>query len=374
VRILFGFAGGYGHFEPLSPIARAALRRRHDVLFTGKPAMVDVVRRFGFECRSTGDGTGSAMTERRPLQRFDHERERVAFAGAFPTGIARRRAAGVIAIASEWRPDVIVCDEIDYGSKLAAERLGVPCASVIVLAAGGFVDEAARDAGVAPVREELGLPESGVEPALVAAPLPPRFRDPAQPLPRSTLWAQPAVLDPTAPVDPSPVPNGCVYVTLGTEFNRESGDLFERVLAGVRDLERPVLVSVGHGVDPAELGPRPAHVRVERYVSQSTVLPRAALIVSHGGSGSVIGALACGVPSIVLPMGADQGQNAARVHALAVGRVLDAVDASAADIAETARSVLDDEAMGQRVERFARECRSLAAPDAVLGAIELLGA
>ncbi|HSV66149.1 MAG TPA: hypothetical protein VLJ59_09630 [Mycobacteriales bacterium] len=33
-------------------------------------------------------------------------------------------------------------------------------------------------------------------------------------------------------------------------------------------------------------------MHVERYVPQSVVLPRCSVVVSHGGSGSVIGALA----------------------------------------------------------------------------------
>ena len=47
--------------------------------------MVDVVHRYGFECVSTGEGIGSTMTERRPLARFDGEREQREFASAFPS-------------------------------------------------------------------------------------------------------------------------------------------------------------------------------------------------------------------------------------------------------------------------------------------------
>ena len=57
-----------------------------------------------------------------------------------------------------------------------------------------------------------------------------------------------------------------VYVTLGTVFNARSGDLFERLLAGLADVPADVLVTVGRDVDPAEFGPQPAHVRVESYV------------------------------------------------------------------------------------------------------------
>jgi hypothetical protein len=42
-------------------------------------------------------------------------------------------------LCDEWSPDVIVCDEVNFGSMVAAQRLGVPHATVIVIAAGSFV-------------------------------------------------------------------------------------------------------------------------------------------------------------------------------------------------------------------------------------------
>jgi UDP:flavonoid glycosyltransferase YjiC (YdhE family) len=76
---------------------------------------------------------------------------------------------------------------------------------------------------------------------LVLSPFPPSLRDPAFPLPATAHPLHPLVLeaatDATAPpwiayLSPAPT----VYFTLGTVFNLESGDLFSRVLAGLRDL------------------------------------------------------------------------------------------------------------------------------------------
>ena len=133
-----------------------------------------------------------------------------------------------------------------------------------------------------------------------------------------------------------------IYFTLGTVFNLESGDLFARVLAGLRELPVNLLVTVGREIDPATLGLQPAHVRIERFVSQAEILPHVDLVVSHGGSGSVLGALAHGRPMVVLPMGADQPLNAGRITALGVGRSLDAIEATPDDVREAASSVLAD--------------------------------
>ena len=87
-----------------------------------------------------------------------------------------------------------------------------------------------------------------------------------------------------------------VYFTLGTIFHQESGDLFLRAIAGLRKLPAAVVVTVGHEVDPAELGEQPDNVRVERFLPMTDVLAHADVVVSHGGSGTVVGALAFGLP------------------------------------------------------------------------------
>lgn len=63
-----------------------------------------------------------------------------------------------------------------------------------------------------------------------------------------------------------------VYATLGTIYNMESGDIFQRVLAGLRSLPLNLIVTVGRDIDPAEFGPQPANVHIERY-AQALLLP-----------------------------------------------------------------------------------------------------
>ena len=51
----------------------------------------------------------------------------------------------------------------------------------------------------------------------------------------------------------------------------------------------------------------------------SEVLPHAAVVVTHGGHGTVVRALAAGVPMVVLHHGRDQADNAVRVTARGAG-------------------------------------------------------
>jgi MGT family glycosyltransferase len=149
------------------------------------------------------------------------------------------------------------------------------------------------------------------------------------------------------------------YVTLGTIFNKGSGDLFERLLAGLGALDVDVVATVGRDLDPEDLGPQPPHVRVVRFVPQSEVLPEVDLVVSHGGSGSLMGALAHGLPSLLLPLGADQPHNAGRAVELGLAATLDAATATAAQVADRARTVLADAGMRERCRAVADELAAL---------------
>jgi MGT family glycosyltransferase len=203
------------------------------------------------------------------------------------------------------------------------------------------------------------------------APVPPGFRDPAFPLPPSAVAIRPegAEVAPRRP-DGRPV----VYATLGTAFNVESGDLFERLLAGLGEAGADALVTVGRGVDPARFGPQPARVRVVADVPQAAVLPTCAAVVSHGGSGTVIGALAAGLPQVLLPMGADQPHNAERCAALGAGIVLDAVRAAPAAIAAAVRAVLDDPRYAAAAARVRAEAAALPPPEQAVRLLERLAA
>ena len=57
-----------------------------------------------------------------------------------------------------------------------------------------------------------------------------------------------------------------------------------------------VVVTVGRRNDPSALGPQPANVAVHQYIPQATLLPHCQAAVIHGGDGTMLGALAAGLP------------------------------------------------------------------------------
>ncbi len=381
MRLLFGFVGGHGHFEPLLPIARAAAQAGHEVAFTGRPGMVPAILAAGFVGFPTGQAGGDGDS-RRPLLEFNAEREDQVLREGFARHHAAERAAALITLCADWQPDVIVCDEVDFGSMIAAEKLGLPYASVLVIASGAFVRPEVVAEPLNHVRVAYGLaPDPDLKMLsryLILSPFPPRYRDLAFPLPRTAHSLRPMILEapPAAslPVWVAALPDQpTLYFTLGTVFNRESGDLFTRVINGIRDLPINLIVTIGSQIDPAEFGPQPDNVHIERYIPQTLLFPHCDLVISHGGSGSVIGSLAHGLPSILLPMGADQGLNAACCERLGVGQVVDAVTCTSETIRQVVIQVLETPSYRHAAERMRDEIQALPGVDHALRLIEQLG-
>lgn len=383
MRMLFSFAGGNGHLQPLVPIARVAANAGHTVAFAGQSAMVSAIEAAGFTAFATGGTTFSATNERLPLLTVDRAREDRDLREGFAKRLARERVGALLALCNTWQPDLLVCDEIDFGAMIAAEKLGMPYASVLVIAAGSFVRQEVVGAALNTVRAAFALPPDPdlamLSRYLVISPFPPGYRDPAFPLPATAHAIRPLTLGSaplqTAPAWPLHLPNApLVYFTLGTVFNVESGDLFERVLAGLREQPVNVIATVGRELDPALFGPQPPHLQLAQYIPQAELLPHCAAVISHGGSGSVMGALAHGLPMVLLPMGADQPLNAERCVALGVAAALDAVAATPQAISAALTTILADATYRRQAERLRDEIATLPEPTYALALLEQLAA
>ena len=124
-----------------------------------------------------------------------------------------------------------------------------------------------------------------------------------------------------------------------------------------------LIITVGRDLDPDELGTQPANVHIERFMPQAALLPHCDLVVSHAGSGSVLGALAHGLPMVLIPIGADQPLNAARCQALGVAEVLDAMSATPEMVRAAVTRVLADVGSREAAERIRDEIAAMPGPE-----------
>jgi MGT family glycosyltransferase len=167
---------------------------------------------------------------------------------------------------------------------------------------------------------------------------------------------------PARAVEPLPnwwrVSRPLVYLSFGSAAagNGFFPDLYRDAAEALRELDANVLLTLGTQVDPAALGPVPENVHVERWVPQGQVMPQAAAMIGHGGSGSTLAAMAAGVPMALIPLFADQPQNAHRVARLGAGVALDGVDG----LAGIVRRLLDDPRYWLAAQRVHSEIASLA--------------
>jgi UDP:flavonoid glycosyltransferase YjiC (YdhE family) len=89
-------------------------------------------------------------------------------------------------------------------------------------------------------------------------------------------------------------------------------DLLRRTVAALDRLPVRGLVTTGPGVDP-DLVPGTHRVAIVPAAPHHEVMRHASAVISHGGHGTVIKALAAGLPQLVIPLGRDQPNNAARI-------------------------------------------------------------
>jgi UDP:flavonoid glycosyltransferase YjiC (YdhE family) len=151
-------------------------------------------------------------------------------------------------------------------------------------------------------------------------------------------------------------------------------DVLSRAITEIAPLDVDILVAVGPEGEPAALGELPDTVHVERFVAQSEVLPLVDLIVHHGGTGTVLGALEAGLPQLLLPQGADQFSNAEMLTTAGAVRALTNEVQQPGAIGEAVQALLGDCPERQVAARLRDEIAAMPAPDEVVPALlELAG-
>jgi UDP:flavonoid glycosyltransferase YjiC (YdhE family) len=380
MQILFAAAPGLGHLLPLLPFARAARERAHGVRIAVGADLSDVVQAGGFGHVPAGPPSLAEVTAEIPeLAGLTGRRRAVTmvrhgFCDLIAGGIAADLLAA-IASGALPRPDLIVHEDMELGTWLVAERLGIPHVTVQITAWRPAVRRLMAEA-IDPLRDQHGLPGDAIERLLgevFFTTRPASMRDPAEPFPSTTRELRPIADDdigPPAAIESATAPGPRIAVTLGT-VNAQQRDVLHVIVEGAAAVPDATVI-VGLGGDPASFGEVPEGVRLQRYVPMSALLPTVDAVAFHGGSGTLTAALAAGRPMVIVPLAADQLDNADRAAAAGVAVAVPPEDLTPGAVRAALSNVLEDPSYRTRATEIAAEVAAMPGPDTALDHLEHL--
>ncbi|MEV6814541.1 glycosyltransferase [Micromonospora sp. NPDC051296] len=292
MRVLFASLASVGHTYPMIPLAVAVREAGHDVHFAAGEAVHAPLAANGL----------------RPFRPAD------AFYEMYAEDLAPELA--------RLAPDLVVSGWGVPGAAIAAAQAGIPG---IWHGFGRMIPDGIGLELPTTVAEAAGRPHLDI--------CPPSLQNKG-----FVAAAERIELRPVPYSEPAPLPGWdshrrslpLIYLTLGTAFGTR--ELLATVIDGLTRLAARVVVAAGR-VPVEQLGEVPGTVTVRRWVAQAELLPQVDVVVHHGGSGTTLGALAAGVPQLILPQGADQFANAEAVSAVGAGLRLTLGEVSAEAVA-----------------------------------------
>lgn len=381
MRILFAAIPAYGHLYPLLPLAAACAAAGHQVsVATGAPFL----DRLPWPT-VPGIPAGIELDEVVQETRRRHpDRQGPDLPVAMFADTTAELVSGVLdEVLTQSRPDLVVFEAMNVGAAIAADVHEVPAVGMAIGLAPfvvALIHTATRDfrSSFWTARGRPVPAGAGLLGAALLDPAPPSLALSDGSAPAVPVWPIRSVAYTDAS---SPVPDWLtgrrsrpvVYLTLGT-VSFGAVEVIRRAVEQITPLEVDLLVAVGPDGDPAALGAVGPTVHVERFVPQAQVLELVDLIVHHGGTGTVLGAAAAGVPQLILPQGADQFLNADLIERAGAGLALRNDDQSDGAITRAVRAMLGPGPQRTRARQLRDEIAAMPGPETLVPRLEQLAA
>jgi UDP:flavonoid glycosyltransferase YjiC (YdhE family) len=163
----------------------------------------------------------------------------------------------------------------------------------------------------------------------------------------------PILWEPASEPAPPPEGDGPLAVLAPSTSRDPHHRLLRAALEGLAG--EPLRVLAVLGGRPLPTGARvPANARVVPWASYGQTMPRASVVVCHGGHGTLARALASGVPVLACPAGGDMAENGARLRWAGVGGSLLRPASGPRGIRRAVRRLLEDRGAAERAGELAR--------------------
>jgi MGT family glycosyltransferase len=140
-----------------------------------------------------------------------------------------------------------------------------------------------------------------------------------------------------------------IYASMGTLQNG-SERIFKTIVEAAEAPGRQLVLSIGHNLDPASIGPVAASTIVVPHAPQLPLLERASLCITHAGLNTALEALSAGVPMVAIPITNDQPGVGARIAFTGTGQVIPLEELSVDRLREAVHEVLSDRSYRERAQ------------------------
>jgi zeaxanthin glucosyltransferase len=143
---------------------------------------------------------------------------------------------------------------------------------------------------------------------------------------------------------------------MGTLQNRIA-DAFREIAAACEEIDADLVISLGGGSVPEQIGALPGNPLVLDYAPQLELLLRARLTITHAGLNTALESLSAGVPMVAIPVGNDQPGVAARLKAAGVAEILPFHKLRADRLQPLVRKMLAEKTYRERAQALSAEIR-----------------
>lgn len=370
MRILFTSTKGTGHARPLLPYIHEFIKLGHEVRFAAPEQLRALIEDSG---ASLSPLSRRSEGEVQAYWAHAHDlspQEQIKFSVQefFVKMWAGDALPDLLKLVEDWTPDIMVRESAEMAAPVIAAKTKTPHFRIEVHNSpteNQFLTHSQQPLDT--LRQSVGLGcDSGLSLLSESAfTLFPRSFDPTE------VWSgrrEPfrvnTQLHSNKPTSRRPAwapDNGhpLVYLTFGTVAGNESTerDAYQTALEAVGTLPIKVLLTTGHNMNMALLTNVPKNVIIEPWVPQDEVFSFASVIVHHCGSGTLIGTLAAGLPSVAVPLFADQPDNAEQVERIGAGIPVFKLDAPS--LQSAIMRVLEDNSFRANSARIAKEISDL---------------
>jgi UDP:flavonoid glycosyltransferase YjiC (YdhE family) len=380
MRVLFSSHGAFGHILPMIGLGRALEAAGHEVLFATSGPLDGTVRSLGLQAVSAGMNADAAVSEAR--SRWPETRDQAPGDWAprmFTDIVAPRMLGDLLQIVESFRPDLVVREQGEHAGPLAAAAAGIawitygwgsPLPDTVAL---GQLAE-----GLAPLWRKAGQSaRSGNElyGRGVLDPCPASLYGQAGP-PYPVTRVRPSLPRVDAGTfQPPPSDRRFAYVGFGTvPMYRDRPELIEAVTSALLSYPLdPVITTPDTRLASKLVALAPGRVHTRQWVSLPDLFEDCDLVVSHGGAGTVLAALACGLPLLILPLGApSQVRMSEACMTRGVAAVITEQTRSRPAIEEALASLRTDDRYRVAAGELAEEIKAAPGPEQVVSHLEAL--